>query len=548
MGKSDSFRRLRRVMAIGEFCDKHKISTEEGIERIAAMQERDLQARPTRRNFIGTVVGVAAAGAIGITAGPIGRAFAAPRRSNVDVGIVGAGLAGLACADTLRVRGVAATIYEGRDRIGGRQWSMGGIFPGPVNFPGQVVERGGELVDNLHLTMKAYGQEFGLQKEDFKMEEKLGETFWYFDGAHVPEALIVDEWRALVDTVRSDLARLSSEVTVTNHSEYDRQMDFTNMREYLISKGVGTYIFKAIEVAYTIEFGREIEEQSILNLLFFIHIDKRSRFQPFGVYSDERWHFTDGNQQVALGIASRLPGPIELESRLIAVRKLSDGRILLTFRQGGRTFEATHDAVVLAIPYTMVRELELHANLGIPAWKMVAINEMVYGTNAKLNIGFNGKFWMAQGGNGITYSDLPNHQNTWQVNPTRATADHAVLVDYSGGLRGASLNPSKTQNEAKKFLTDLDRVYPGALANTSLTANGMFLAHLQHWSSDPFIKGSYVSNHPGYFTTIAGNEATPVNNLFFAGEHTDSFYEWQGFMEGAANSGIRAAQEILAAF
>lgn len=69
-----------------------------------------------------------------------------------------------------------------------------------------------------------------------------------------------------------------------------------------------------------------------------------------------------------------------------------------------------------------------------------------------------------------------------------------------------------------------------------------------HELSYPFIKGSYVSNHPSYFTTIAGNEATPVDNLFFAGEHTDSFYEWQGFMEGAANSGIRAAQEILAAF
>lgn len=548
MGKSDLFRRLRRVMAIGEFCDKHKISTEEGIERLAAMQERSPGTRPTRRNFIGTVAGVAAAGALGITAGPFGRAFAAPPRSNVDVGIVGAGLAGLACADTLRVRGVAATIYEGRDRLGGRQWSMGGNFPGPVNFPGQVVERGGELIDNLHLTMKAYGQEFGLEKEDFKMEEKLGETFWYFDGAHVPEALIVDEWRALVDTVRSDIARLSSEVTVTSHSEFDRQMDFTNMREYLVSKGAGAYIFKAIEVAFTIEYGREIEEQSILNLLFFIHIDKRSRFQPFGVYSDERWHFTDGNQQVAQGIASRLPGPIELESRLIAVRKLSDGRILLTFQQGGKTFAAAHDAVVLAIPYTMVRELELHANLGIPAWKMVAINAMVYGTNAKMNIGFKGKFWLPQGGNGITYSDLPNHQNTWQVNPTRASADHAVLVDYSGGLRGASLNPSKTQNEARKFLADLDKVYPGALANASLTANGKYLAHLQHWSSDPFIKGSYVSNHPGYFTTIAGNEATPVDNLFFAGEHTDSFYEWQGFMEGAANSGIRAAQEILAAF
>ena len=59
------------------------------------------------------------------------------------------------------------------------------------------------------------------------------------------------------------------------------------------------------------------------------------------------------------------------------------------------------------------------------------------------------------------------------------------------------------------------------------------------------MKGSYTSNHPGYFTTIADNEAKPVGNLYFAGEHTSSFYEFQGFMEGAALSGIRAAREIL---
>ena len=39
---------------------------------------------------------------------------------------------------------------------------------------------------------------------------------------------------------------------------------------------------------------------------------------------------------------------------------------------------------------------------------------------------------------------------------------------------------------------------------------------------------------------------TLLLNLFFAGETTDSFYEWQGFMEGGANSGIRAANELLA--
>ena len=77
--------------------------------------------------------------------------------------------------------------------------------------------------------------------------------------------------------------------------------------------------------------------------------------------------------------------------------------------------------------------------------------------------------------------------------------------------------------------------------------NRKILVHLEHWPSSPLTKGSYTCYRPGQFTTMAGLEGVPVNNLFFAGEHTNSFYEWQGFMEGAALSGIAAARSILAA-
>jgi monoamine oxidase len=75
---------------------------------------------------------------------------------------------------------------------------------------------------------------------------------------------------------------------------------------------------------------------------------------------------------------------------------------------------------------------------------------------------------------------------------------------------------------------------------------GQYLAHLEHWPSNPLMKGSYTCYRPGQFTTMAGLEGVPAGNLFFAGEHTNSFYEWQGFMEGAALSGIAAAKSILA--
>jgi monoamine oxidase len=65
---------------------------------------------------------------------------------------------------------------------------------------------------------------------------------------------------------------------------------------------------------------------------------------------------------------------------------------------------------------------------------------------------------------------------------------------------------------------------------------------------NPLTKGAYTANQPGYFTTLEGLAAKPVGNLFFAGEYTDSFYSWQGFMEGGALSGLRAAAEVDGAF
>jgi monoamine oxidase len=137
-----------------------------------------------------------------------------------------------------------------------------------------------------------------------------------------------------------------------------------------------------------------------------------------------------------------------------------------------------------------------------------------------------------------------HHQATWETNPTRAAATRAVLTDYSSAARGAGLDPANVQPEAAAFLGDLDRVYPGALA-AATNSNGSYRAHIQAWPKNALSRGSYTCYRPGQFTSIAGLEGRPAGNVVFAGEHTNSFYEWQGFMEGAALSGIAAASYIL---
>lgn len=541
MARTSAFDGLVRALRLATTFDRHGISTRDGLERMADAAERRRTAdrTHTRRDVL---KGIGAA-AVGVAASPL--VGQAARRTNASVGIVGAGLAGLAAADTLAASGIAATLYEGRSRIGGRVWSMGGAFAGPVTFPGQVVERGGELIDTTHITVKGYARRFGLPLEDVTKEWLPGEVSYFYDGQHVAEAQIVDEFRALADALRPTLAALSNYIAWNSYSPVDQQYDYTTLRELLHLHGAAPLLTKVIDTVYTIEYGREIDRQSSLALLFFMHIDKRSRFQPFGVFSDERYHVVGGNEQIAQALAAGLPGRTELGHQLVAVRRLTDGRIELTFDVAGRTVVAVHDAVILTLPYSTLRFVQLHDSLGIPAWQRQVIASFDYGRNAKLNVGFTSRVWGAYGSEGASYSNLPNHQATWEPNPTNATPGNAVLLDYSGGTRAERLDPTKTNVEAERWLSDLDRIWPGAAAAAKRTRNGRVVAHLQHWPSDPFVLGSYTSNPPGYFTSWEGRVGLPAGNLFFGGEHTDSFYEWQGFMEGACNSGIRAAGELL---
>jgi monoamine oxidase len=543
MARSDAFHDLTRIIRIARFCDQNKLSTREGLERARALDAAEHQGI-TRREFLAGAIQFAAVGAIGAVTGPLRQALAAPPPPSADVAIIGAGLAGLACGDKLRKNGVLATIYEASDRAGGRCFSLGGAFPGPVNFPGQVIERGGEFIDTGHKTMIRYAQEFGLPLEDLTKRQQ--EVFYYFFGRHYSESEVINEFRALVDAMRDDL-RTVGNPTADSFTPSDARIDYTNLKEYLETRGAGNLIKAVIDVAYTIEYGLDIDRQNCLNFLLFVHADRRSRFTPFGIFSDERYHVIGGNQQIPAALAARLGRQIQYGMELKRVRKTPAGQIELTFQRGATTVSATHNMAIIAIPFSILREVELDTSLGLPEQKLFAIHNLMYGTNTKMMIGFNGPMWLSLGSNGVSYSDLTNHQSTWETNSIRATSTSAVLTDYSGGSRGARLDPRRVQTEAARFLGDLDKVYPGALAAATRDAKGNFLAHMEHWTSNPLMKGAYTCNHPGYFTTIANNERKPVLNLFFAGEHTSSFYEFQGFMEGGATSGLRAAAEVLQA-
>lgn len=536
MARSHRFASLTRTLRSARALHAAGLSTAEGLD--AAREARAIEQ--SRRQFLKTA---------GVLAGSSAALWhprslrAAPPVTTVDVAIVGAGLAGLVCADRLEANGVVPTLYDASSRVGGRCFTLGGEFGGPVTFPGQVAERGGEFIDNLHKTMLAYAQEFDLAREDVTKDE--GDVRYHFGGELVDEETIVDEFRDFVAAMHDDLQASSGAPTAADHNDADLDLDHTSLAEYLETRGAGPNLYDAIEQAYLAEYGLEIDEQSSLNFLLFMHADKRSRFTPFGVFSDERFHLVDGNQQIPARIFDRLDAPTFLEHRLVKAKKTADGRVELTFKKGNKTIVKTHDAVVFAVPFSVLRDVTLDASLGLSAPKRDAIAELGYGMNAKTMLGFDGRPWVDVGCNGVTYSDLSNLQATWETNPSQATSARGIITDYASGIRGATLGSVNVQTAASQFLADLDVVVPGAAAAATRLAGNKLRVHREHWPSNPLTKGSYTCYLTGQFTSIAGLEGEQAGNVYFAGEHANSFYEWQGFMEGACLSGIDAADAIL---
>jgi monoamine oxidase len=105
-------------------------------------------------------------------------------------------------------------------------------------------------------------------------------------------------------------------------------------------------------------------------------------------------------------------------------------------------------------------------------------------------------------------------------------------------LNGDLDDPEMIRSYAQEFLRQLEPVFPGIAAEW----NG--LATLSVPARVPTLLGSYAYWKPGQYTRFAGAERERSANCHFAGEHCS--IDFQGYMEGGAQEGARAANEILA--
>jgi monoamine oxidase len=207
------------------------------------------------------------------------------------------------------------------------------------------------------------------------------------------------------------------------------------------------------------------------------------------------------------------------------------------------------DRVILTLPFTRLRHVD-YAAARLSTVKRTAIEQLGYARHTKMDVPFTRRLWHSHGpwpgiSDGTVYTDL-NFQNTWET--TRGQpGTQGILVAYLGGTAAVAaaadvaytttLESPKTQRSVAAFVAQLDRVYPGIarLYSGHATAGSAFL--------DPFLGGSYSVWLVGQLTAFGGAEGRAEGNIHFAGEHTS--LDEQGYMEGGAVTGVRAAHEVL---
>ena len=308
----------------------------------------------------------------------------------------------------------------------------------------------------------------------------------------------------LDDVLHADSTAAGYPTLYTSFTPAGQALDALSVRGWIDSRvpgGVGSKLGQLLGIAYNIEYGAETTDQSSLNLIYLLSGSLNTELSIFGA-SDKHFKVRGGNDLIVQRLGDEFDGQIRTGAKLTAIKLNGDGSYTLTVQgvPGGRLV-AGH--VVLAIPFSILRSQVDTSQAGFNAVKTTAIQQLGMGSNTKLHLQFKKRSWYRSDCNGEAYSDT-GFQTMWEA--TRAQdGEQGILVNYTGGATASALDA---------------------------------------WLGNAWSLGAYSYWKVRQYTAFAGAEGERSGNCHFAGEHTS--IDYQGYLNGAVDTGIIAAKEILA--
>ena len=430
---------------------------------------------------------------------------------NIDVLILGAGIAGLAAARALSERGIRVTVLEARDRVGGRLLSR-------VAAGGDIVELGAEFVHGRPPELWALLEECGAQTT-----ERAG-TMLREDGNG---GLIEDDPQD--GEVFSPLKALE-----------DFAGEDVSFADWLASS--------------------DVPEEERPALMGYVEGFNAADAQTIGVRSlgvqqkaeeategDRSWHVRGGYTRLAEYLAGRVKGHggnVLLNAEVRAVRWSTHSVEVETNRGILRAKRC-----IITLPLGVLQRVNSKAGLKItpePA-AILQARRLAMGHAVRFTMVFRERWWeqsrtlAAEKLRAMSFLFTPEHLPPvwWTAHPESEAAP--TLIGWVGGPRAKALEGKSAGELGREACATLARAFS---LDEDLVRASLLETHSHDWSSDPFARGAYSYVPAGAMDASAAMTEPEAETLFFAGEHTDTTGHW-GTVHAALRSGLRAAQQVL---
>lgn len=451
-------------------------------------------------------------------------AAAKPQR----VAVVGAGIAGLVAAYELMRAGHTVSVFEAREQPGGRVRTRRDAFGDGLHMEEGAVDFG-----DGYTLLRQYIEQFALAvNEDPAAGKPLSEVYYVSGKRYLaapgrapdwPYALSPQERRLGIDGLWAQhvlpaQAAVNDPFTASSLGRKARKLDAGTINDLVRKQQASDAAVLLLSRGF---LGGDYDHVSALQDIVWRRFFARSH----------KWYtLRDGNDRLPQSFAERLGERMHYGAELRSVGQ--DRKVVrLSFAHGGSLEQVEADRAVIAIPYSVLRHVHLDDSFSDAKRSVIA--RLRYESATHVYLHTKSRFWERAQLAGFANTDLPIG---YVLDYSAGQAGHSGIlcteVTAAASRVATALTPEERVRWAREHVT---RVFPEMADEFAGGASTC-------WDREPFAQGAWAYYAPGEMNTMFPHVATVEKRVHFAGEHTADLY----FMEGAAQSGARAAREINA--
>ena len=440
-----------------------------------------------------------------------------------DVVVVGAGYAGLSSAERLRREGYDVLVLEARDRVGGRIWSA----PQPLPDGSLIkLDLGGQWVGPTQDHLLGLLDRFGVKTQPTPTE---GAEMYLFDGLRLT-TLPHD-----VERVLDELDRLSEDVPLerpwTHPRAEELELPFAEWLRQHATASTARFVDRAVTGAFLACAAGDV---STLDVLFYIRSGGGVASLASCEGGAQELRIDGGAQRVANAIAATLGAEtIRFDEPVVRIEQGGDQTVVVSTKG---CYQTRH--VVVAVPPALAARIDYVPSL--PTQHAGLFDAMPHGYAMKWQTVYAEPFWREAGLSGIGIYDEGVISETFDNSKPDENGNlRGILAAFVYGGEAHRLRELAVPQQRELVLEQLATLF-GESARHPLT-----IVH-HDWSTDPWTRGCFSAHfRPGGWTSHGPALREPVGSIHWAG--TETAVRWNGYIDGAISSGLRAAAEITAA-